>query len=70
MLNPEATICRTAVARITPVTVPNPPFGLTPPRTTITIARRMYEEPKSGLAADVREAIINPAREDKRPEIK
>ena len=30
----------------------------------------MYEEPKSGLAADVLEAIINPASEDKRPEIK
>ena len=53
---------------MTPVTVPKPPIGLTPPSTTITIARRMYEEPKSGLAADVREAIINPARADNKPE--
>jgi hypothetical protein len=67
-LKPDATICKTIVARMTPVTVPKPPIGFTPPKTTITIARRMYDEPKSGLAADVREAMINPASADKKPE--
>jgi hypothetical protein len=57
------------VAKTTPVIVPNPPIGLTPPKTTITIASKMYELPKSGLAADVREAIIRPASAESKPEI-
>ena len=55
---------------MTPVTVPKPPFGFIPPNTTTTIARSMYEEPKSGLAAEVREAMINPAKDDRNPETK
>ena len=40
-LNPLDTICNVRAASTTPVTVANPPFGLVPPRTAMTMTSRV-----------------------------